>query len=104
MDAADPATQSFGYGIAAMGPHGRLEAAASGIPPRFVRTIGQAEAYALAVVLRNTLQHKQIITACLANVVVLQRGFEAATAGCKRAARTWKPLKRRATATIPRRT
>ena len=93
MDAEDPATQCFGFGIVAVGPSGRLEAAASGTPPPHIRTIGQAEAYALSVVLRRTVQHKQIITDCLANLTILRKGFAAASSAGKRAARTWGSIK-----------
>ena len=59
VDSEFDETRRFGYGIVALDPNGRLVAAALGTPPRYVNTIGQAEAHALAVVLTNTVSRKR---------------------------------------------
>jgi hypothetical protein len=83
-------TRRFGFGLVATNGNGRLVAAALGAPPRYVTTISQAEAHAVAAVLASTSSRKQIITDCLANVTTLAAGFAKATDGRKRAARTWR--------------
>ena len=92
IDAKFEETTRFGYGMIAVDDLGRLAAAAVGTPPSYVRTIAQAEAHALAMVLSQTAQCKEIITDCQSNLTVLRSGFKAATDGRRRAARTWRTI------------
>ena len=89
MDGQHDATRVFGFGIIAIDPLGKLVAAAQGNPPAYVSTIAQAEAHALAVVLENTMQHKEILADCQSNVTLLQSGMRAALDPRRRSARTW---------------
>jgi hypothetical protein len=82
-------TRRFGFGMVAVDEFGRLVAAAMGTPPSYVQTIAQAEAHAVATVMRSTTARASIATDCLSNLTLLKGGFAAATNGKKRAARTW---------------
>ena len=96
IDGEDRLVRTFGYGILAVCPQGKLVAAANGHPPPYVDTISQAEAHAVAVVLENTTSHGQIVTDCLSNLTLLHSGFRAATDPRRRSARTWKRIERAA--------
>ena len=85
-------TRVFGFGIVAVTEHGRLAAAASGCPPPYVSTIGQAEAHALAIVLESTSCRKAIFTDCLSNVRLAQGGSGKALTCVWRSARTWQRI------------
>ena len=82
-------TRRFGFGIVTVDGLGRLVAAALGTPPPYVQTIAQAEAHAVATVMRSTTARAEIVTDCLSNLLLLKGGFTSATNGKKRAARTW---------------
>ena len=98
-DAKFAESTRFGYGMLAVNEYGKLIAAAVGTPPQYVRTIAQAEAHALAMVLSHTSCCKEIVTNCQSNLTVLDGGFKAATNGRKRAPGLGGSLKLRLMAT-----
>ena len=89
IDDESELTRRFGFGIVAVDEIGKLVAAAVGTPPSYVQTIAQAEAHAVATVMRSTTARAEIVTDCLSNLTLLKGGFAGATNGKKRAARTW---------------
>ena len=54
------ATRTFGFGLIAVTPSGRLAAAARGNPPGYVATIAQAEAHAVTIALEATTSRAAI--------------------------------------------
>ena len=85
-------TGRTGAGFAAVDDKGKLVAYGWGIPPPHINTIPGAEAWTVSLVLRNTLSRKAIITDCLGNVRMYQRGRLIATDGKRPLARIWNSI------------
>ena len=82
------------YGAAgvAVDDRGHLVAAWKGVPPAYVDSIGEAEAWALATVLLETPARRRVLTDCKANLDFLAAGHTAATASNMRGARVWRTI------------
>ena len=67
IDSDVPGASRFGAAAAAVDDRGHLLAAPSGVPPEYVSTIVQADAWAAWIVLANTTTRKDLITDCKSN-------------------------------------
>ena len=92
LDGPRALTAAQGAGFAAVGPRGELWAYGHGAPPPWARTIPAVEAWAFSVVLHNTMARRAVITDCLGNVKILERGAELATDARRPMARLWGPI------------
>ena len=88
LDGPREITARVGAGFAAV-LKGRLVAFGHAVPPCWVCTIPAVEAWALCVILQNTVSRRAVVTDCLGNVRMLERGFAAAMHGRRPLARVW---------------
>ena len=85
-------TGRTGAGFAAVLPSGKLEAYGYGTPPGWISTIPGVEAWALSVVIMNTVTRKAVVTDCMSNVHILRGGRTAALDASRPLARVWSPI------------
>ncbi len=74
LDPHDPHMLRLGFGIIALDSAGILRVAAHGRPPHYVRSVPACECYAAAVVLSKVVTCRQLVTDCLANVLLAREG------------------------------
>ena len=82
-------TSRTGAGFAGVLSCGKLVAYGIGVPPDWITTIPAVEAWALNVILLNTLARRAVVTDCLGNVRAFERGVANATDGKRPLARVW---------------
>ena len=92
IDARTEAAVRFGIGAVAVNRNGDLVAAMRGIPPRHVKSIPAAEAWAISVVLQATPARRQLYTDCKSNLSIIARGREWATSAKRANARIWSSI------------
>ena len=71
---------------------GKLMAYGYAVPPSWISTIPGVEAWALCIILKNTVSRRAVITDCLGNVKMLERGKADAMNGKRPLARVWGPI------------
>ena len=89
LDGPRTLTSATGAGYAAVSSHGALVAYGHGTPPPWATTIPAVEAWAFSVVLHNTLARRAVVTDCLGNVNILEKGEGWATEAKRPMARIW---------------
>ena len=92
LDGPRALTAATGAGFAAVSSRGALVAYGHGTPPPWATTIPAVEAWAFSVVLHNTVARRAVVTDCLGNVRILERGAGWATAAKRPMARIWGPI------------
>ena len=92
IDGKLPGACRLGAAAVATDDRGHLMAAVSAVPPAFVRTIGEAEAWAVWLVLNSTATRRAIYTDCRANLTIASRGRQWATHAKRPYARVWNAI------------